>query len=101
MTTPSMSGCLYYVIFIDDYSRKTWIYFMKAKSETFAKFKEFKSFIEKQMGLHIRALSSNNGGEFDSHHFKDLCLESRIKRELTVPYNPQQNEVAEREPNNL
>ena len=35
MTAPSMSGCLYYVIFI---SRKTWIYFMKAKSETFAKF---------------------------------------------------------------
>ena len=42
MTAPSMSGCLYYVIFIDDYSRKTWIYFMKAKSETFDKFQEFK-----------------------------------------------------------
>ena len=42
--------------FVDDYSRKTWIYFMKAKSETFAKFQEFKTFIEKQMGMHIRAL---------------------------------------------
>jgi hypothetical protein len=96
MTVPSMSGCLYYVIFIDDYSRKSWIYFMKAKSETFAKFQEFKTFIEKQTGLHIRALRSNNGGEFDSHHFNDLCRETRIKRALIVPYKPQQNGVAER-----
>ena len=69
---------------------------MKAKSETFNKFKEFKTFIKKQMGSHIRALRSNNGHEFDSHHFIDLCQEAGIKRELTVPYNPQQNGVAER-----
>ena len=89
MTAPSMGGCLYYVIFIDDFSCKTWIYFMKAKSETFAKFQEFKTFIEKQTRLHIRALRSDNGGEFDSHHFTDVCRDSGIKRELTVPYNPQ------------
>ena len=53
MTAPSLGGCLYYVIFIDDYSRKTWIYFMKAKNETFAKFQEFKVFIEKQTWRHI------------------------------------------------
>jgi hypothetical protein len=47
MTAPSLGDFLYYVIFIDDHSRKTWIYFMKAKSETFAKFQEFKTFIEK------------------------------------------------------
>ena len=96
MTAPSLGGCLYYVIFINDLSRKTWIYFTKAKNETFAKFQEFKTFIEKQRGSHIRALRSDNGGEFDSRHFNALCRESGIKRELTVPYNPQQNEVAER-----
>ena len=62
---------------------------MKAKSETFAKFQEFKTFIEKQTESHIRALRFDNGDEFDSHHFKDLCWEAGIKRELTVPYNPQ------------
>jgi hypothetical protein len=45
MSSPSLSGCLYYVIFIDDYSRKCWIYFFKAKSDTFDKFKEYKAFI--------------------------------------------------------
>ena len=69
---------------------------MKANSETFVKFWEFKTFVEKQTGSHIHALRSDNGGEFDSHYFKDLCRETRIKRELTVPYNPQQNRVAER-----
>ena len=69
---------------------------MKAKSESFHKFKEFKTFVKKQMGSHIHALRSDNGGEFDSHHFNDLCRESGIKRELTIPYNPQQNGVVER-----
>ena len=64
---------------------------MRAKSETFDKFQEFKTFVEKQTGSQIRALRSDNGGEFDSHHFKDLCWETGIKRELSVPYNPQQN----------
>ena len=39
MTSPSSSGCLYYVIFIDDCSRESWIYFLKTKNETLDKFK--------------------------------------------------------------
>jgi hypothetical protein len=60
MSSPSLGGCLYYVIFIDDYSKKCWMYFLKAKSDTFDKFKEYKSFIEKQKGKHIRILRKNN-----------------------------------------
>jgi hypothetical protein len=96
MSMPSLSGCLYYVIFIDDFSRKSWIYFLKAKNETFSKFLEFKALIENQTGKHIRALRTDNGGEFESHHFDDFCKEAGIKRQLTVPYNPQQNGIAER-----
>ena len=46
MPSISLSGYEYYVTFIDDYSRKTWIYFLKKKSEVFGKFKEFKALIE-------------------------------------------------------
>jgi transposase InsO family protein len=80
MSSPSLSGCLYYVIFIDDYSRKCWIYFLKAKSDTFDKFKEYKAFIEKQIGKHIRTLITDNGGEFESLQFEDFYKEAGIKR---------------------
>ena len=46
MSSNSLSGYVYYVSFIDNFSRKTWIYFMKNKDEVFSKFKEFKSLIE-------------------------------------------------------
>jgi hypothetical protein len=66
MPSSSLNGCLYYVILIDDYSRKCWRYFLKAKSDTFYKFKEYKAFIEKQTGKHMRILRIDNGGEFES-----------------------------------
>ena len=46
MLATSLSGYVYYVSFIDDFSRKTWIYFLKAKTEVFNKFKEFKELVE-------------------------------------------------------
>ena len=41
-------------------------------------------------------MRSDNGGEFTSNELNDFCKETRVKRELTIPYNPQQNGVAER-----
>ena len=46
MPTTSLSGYVYYVSFIDEYSHKTWIYFLKRKDEVFEKFKEFKDLVE-------------------------------------------------------
>jgi transposase InsO family protein len=45
-------------------------------------------------GRKIKALRTNNGGEFTSTEFNDFFMEVGIKREKTVPYNPQQNGVA-------
>ena len=73
MYSPSLSGCLYYVLFIDDHSRKFWIYFLKVKSETFDKFKELKALIENQTGRHIYILRSDNEGEYESNEFDDFC----------------------------
>ena len=42
MSVHSFSGYSYYVTFVDDYSKKSWIYFLKAKSEVFERFREFK-----------------------------------------------------------
>jgi transposase InsO family protein len=96
MIVPSLGNFVYYVLFIDDYSRKTWKYFLKAKDELFIKFQEFKALVEKLFERKIKVLRSGNGGEYTSKEFQDFCQEAGIKRELTTPYNPQQNGVAER-----
>jgi transposase InsO family protein len=88
ITVPSPRKFVYYVIFIDDYSRKTWIYFLKAKDDVFSKFQEFKALVENLSRRKIKILRSYNGGEYTSNEFKDFCREEGIKSELTTPYNP-------------
>ena len=48
MSSNSLSGYAYYVSFIDEFSCKTWIYFLKSKNEVFSKFKESKALVENQ-----------------------------------------------------
>ena len=96
MPSTSLSGYAYYVSFIDDYSKKTWIYFLKKKDEVSGKFKEFKALIENHTNTKIKTLMSDNGGEYTSKDFDGFCKDVGIKRELTTPYNPQWNGVAER-----
>jgi hypothetical protein len=96
MTIASLNGYLYYVLFIDDHSKKTWIYFLKRKDGVLAKFQEFKAQVENLTRRKIKVLRSDNGGEYTSKEFINFCIEAGIKKELTVPYNPQQNGVAER-----
>jgi hypothetical protein len=59
------------------------------------KFKEFKALIENLSERKIKILRSDNGGEYTSKEFVKFYKEVGIKRELTTPYNPQQNGVAE------
>ncbi|KAJ7958815.1 Retrovirus-related Pol polyprotein from transposon TNT 1-94 [Quillaja saponaria] len=86
----------YFLLFIDDYTRKTWVYFLKKKSEAFEVFKKFKALVEKESGHVIKSLLSNRGGEFTSNEFNIFCETQGIRRPLTVPRTPQQNGVAER-----
>lgn len=85
-----------YVIFFDDYSHKCWIFFMQKKNQTFTIFCEFKALVEKESGKKVKALHSDNSGEYVSNEFKNFCAVKGIKGELTIPHNPQHNEVAER-----
>jgi hypothetical protein len=69
---------------------------MKKKSEAFEKFKEFKSFAERESGMMIEALRADNGGEYSSEEFRQYLKEYGIRLESTAAYSPQQNGVAER-----
>ena len=74
---------------------------MKLNDEVFSKFKEFKAHVVNHTQKKINKLRSYNGGEFTSESFKSLCKESWVKRELSTPYNPQQNGVVERKSNTI
>ena len=87
----SIGGARYYVTFIDDFSRKVWTFFLKHKSEVFQKFKEWKAMVENQRGRKVKALRSDNGGEYTSMEFKEYLARHGIKHQLSIPGLPEQN----------
>jgi hypothetical protein len=93
---PSLGKSMYYVSFIDYFSRNTWIYFLRKKSEVFDKFKEFKALVENQTKKKIKVLRTDNGGEFCGNEFEEFYKKCGIARQKTTPYTPQQNGVAGR-----
>jgi transposase InsO family protein len=86
----------YFLTFTNDFSRKTWIYFLKKKSEVLNYFKDFKAIVEKQSGCKIRTVRSNQGGEYTSNDFDAFCTQQGIRHQITPAYTPQLNGVAER-----
>jgi hypothetical protein len=74
---------------------------LKSKYEVLGNIKEFKSLVENLSERKIKKLRSDNGGEYTSNEFGSFCKDAKIKRELTTPYNPQQNGVVERKNNTI
>jgi transposase InsO family protein len=92
----SYGGSSYFVTFIDDFSRKVWIYMLKSKADVFTVFKQFRTLLEKSTGRSIKCLRIDNGVEFTSMEFENYCKEFGIDRHKTTTYTPQQNGVVER-----
>ena len=69
---------------------------LKKKGEAFEAFKAFKVLLENQLGVKIKALRDDKGGEYISKAFEAFCTEHDILRQHTVRNRPQQNGVAER-----
>lgn len=96
MRTPSNEQNRYFILFIDDYTRMTWVYFLREKSEVFKVFKKFKNFVEKQSGHVIKVLRSDRGKEYNSNEFDRFCEDEGVEHQQTVGYAPEQNGVSER-----
>lgn len=92
----SFGGSRYILLFIDDYTRKTHVYFLKNKSQTFDKFREYKAEVENETNKTIKCLRSDGGGEYCNKKFTLFLKSAGIKHQQTVPYTPEQNGVAER-----
>ena len=96
VNVPGLEGHLYYVVFVDDHSRKVFLYCLKKKSEVMAALKQFVKMAETQTGHRLKRLRSDRGGEFCSAEMKAFCEERGVIHELSAPYSPSQNGVAER-----
>ncbi|KAJ9535774.1 hypothetical protein OSB04_un001074 [Centaurea solstitialis] len=80
---PTMSGARWFVTFIDDYSRMTWLCPMKSKDEVNVLFQKFHKMVETQYGVKIRVLHSDNGGEYKNTGLKRYLEEYGVVHHTT------------------
>ncbi|GJS25062.1 putative RNA-directed DNA polymerase [Tanacetum coccineum] len=95
MKTKTLGGCSYFVTFIDDHSRKVWVYTLKTKDQVLDVFKQFHALVERQTGKKLKCIRSDNGGEYIGP-FDAYCREHGIQHQKTPPKTPQLNGLAER-----
>jgi len=97
----SVSGMKYFVTFIDCYSRMTWLYLMKHKSEVLNCFKDFCACVKNQFNAHVQIIRTDNGTEYLNNEFKSFLSTEGILHQTSCPDTPPQNGVAERKNRHL
>ncbi|KAI5313872.1 hypothetical protein L3X38_043048 [Prunus dulcis] len=91
----SVFGFQYYVLFVDNFSRYSWIFPMRLKYEVFSLFVKFKSLVENLFSTKIKALQTDGGGEYTSHIFHNFLVTHGIDHRISCPHHPEQNGLAE------
>src|ERR1044072_2337374 len=91
---PSNGGNTYFITFIDDFTRKAWVYILKNKSDACDTVKRFMAYVEKRSGYTLKTLRTDRGTEYIV--CDDFLRKQGVKHQMTARYTPQQNGVAER-----
>lgn len=97
----SISGFSYYALFLDDFTKFSWIYLLHHKHEVYAKFLEFHAMIRNLFNCSISYFQSDGGGEFTSNQFEQYLCNHGIQNRISCPHTPQQNGAAERKHRHL
>ncbi|KAA0066242.1 Beta-galactosidase [Cucumis melo var. makuwa] len=97
----TLSGKRWFVTFIDDHTRLTWVYLITDKSEVSAIFQNFYHTIETQFHKKIAILRSDNDREFQNHNLSEFLASKGIVHQDSCVYTPQQNGVTERKNRHL
>lgn len=92
----SYGRSLYYISFIDDFTRVTWVRFLKYKSEASQAIEDFVTEMITQHELPVKRFRTNNGGEYVNEKLRKYFLTKGIVHNLTPAYSPESNSVAER-----
>ncbi|GJY90931.1 retrovirus-related pol polyprotein from transposon TNT 1-94 [Tanacetum coccineum] len=96
VTPRSINYEKYTLVIIDEYSRYTWVYFLKKKSQAPETIMSFIKRVENQNDIKVKQLRNDNGTEFRNSILVNFCDEKRISQNFSSPYTPEQNDVAER-----
>ncbi|CAI7853751.1 unnamed protein product [Closterium sp. NIES-54] len=92
----SLSGSRYFLTIVDDHTRAVWVYPLKTKGEVAAAvLKEWMPRAQRESGHKVKVIRTDNRGDFIGTDFEVVLKKKGIQHQLTVPYNPQQNGVAE------
>ncbi|GJS46604.1 putative ribonuclease H-like domain-containing protein [Tanacetum coccineum] len=92
----SLNHKTYCLVITDDFSRFSWVFFLRTKDETSAILKDFIRQIENQLNQKVKTIRCDNGTEFKNKDVIEFCGSKGIKREYSNARTPQQNGVAER-----
>ena len=90
------SGKWWFVMFIDDHIRLTWVFLISDKSEVTSVFQDFYHTVETQFNAKIAILRSENDREFQNHTLNEFLSSKGIVHQSSCAYTPQQNGIAER-----
>lgn len=97
----SLLGERWYVTFIDGFSRCTWLYLLKQKSEVFPAFKNFYTLVSNQYNACVKIFRTDNGTEYVNRDFNDFLSSHGIVHQTTCVNTAEQNGVAERKNRHL
>ncbi|KAK2395594.1 putative mitochondrial protein [Trifolium repens] len=101
VSTASINGKKYGLVIVNDYSRWTWVKFLRTKDDTYEVFSIFCTQIQNEKDSKILKVRSDHGGEFENEPFEKICEEHGILHEFSSPRTPQQNGVVERKNRSL
>ncbi|CAI7791782.1 unnamed protein product [Closterium sp. NIES-53] len=90
-------GSLYFLLLKDRHTRFVWVMPVAKKSDVLWEFQKWLVLVERQAKKSVLMLCSDRGGEFLGKEFTDFFDGKGIVHDLTCPYTPQQNGMAERE----
>jgi transposase InsO family protein len=96
VSTASLYGSKYGLVIVDDYSRWTWVKFLRSQDNSYDVFSNFCTQIQSEKEMKILKVRSDNSGEFENEPFEAFCENHGIVHEFSSPRTPQQNGVVER-----